>query len=122
MTVKREKALLTLDMGKIPVNCFDWASHERIVVGTTTGHVAVFDVNDALSRNLSKGERFHQFTPFLLLSLSLRYSECHRDTRCPRVLRHSDICFAAATTGHGRRIYFERGVSSDCNNIAGWKL
>lgn len=47
-SVKRKAPLLSFELGNVPITCFDWASHGRIVAGCATGHVAVFDIEDAL--------------------------------------------------------------------------
>jgi hypothetical protein len=47
--------LLKFPLGNVPISCFDWASHERIVVGCATGHVAVFDIGASLRNGNTSG-------------------------------------------------------------------
>lgn len=59
IAVKRKEPLLSLDLGSIPIGCFEWASHERIVAGCPTGYLAVFDLKDALLNSRKSGTYEH---------------------------------------------------------------
>lgn len=48
--------LLSLQLGNVPISCFDWASHERIIAGCATGHVAIFDIGNALRGEATFGK------------------------------------------------------------------
>lgn len=39
--VRARQPLFRLDLGTMPISCFEWSSHERIIVGTTTGPLTV---------------------------------------------------------------------------------